>query len=113
MYLNKEITTTSLASSVCAVRQYIALENKNVDKHRVNVLVHVNEKDFSPSIRVASIKACENNMEIIIDELHTIYGACTNRFTLENSSFALIHKTLQIRTEDALRQKMTIEVTGV
>ena len=113
MYLNKEITTTTLASSVWAVRQFIALENNNVDKHRVNVLVHVNGKDFSPGIRVASINAHEKNVEIIIEELHTIYGTCSNRFTLENSSFALIHKTLQIRTEDALGQKMTIEVTGI
>ena len=109
----KKHTSKTLATSVCAVRQYIALDNKNVDKHRVNVLVHVNEKEFSSGIRLVSIKACENTVDIIIEELHTIYGACSNRFTLENSSFALIHKTLQIRTEDALKQKITIEITGV
>ena len=113
MHMNKDSTTNSLTASVCAVRQYIALDNKNIDKHRVNVLVHVNGKDFSPGIRVASIKEGNNTVEIVIEELHTIYGSCSNRFTLEDSSFSLIHNTLQIRTKDAFQQKMTIEVTGI
>lgn len=98
-------------TSVAAVEQYIALRHENCSRHRANILVRANGKDCGPGVRVVSAKVGEGIAEIVIEDLHTIYGGRSNRFTIDDSSFCLICKTLQIKSMDTLDCPITIEIT--
>lgn len=105
-------TPKSAIASVAAVEQYIALRCENCSRHRANILVCISGKNCCSGVRVVSVKASEGIAEIVIEDLHTIYGGCSNRFTIDDSSFCLICKTLQIMSMDTLGCPITIEITG-
>jgi len=102
----------SVRKSVAAVKRYIALRQENCSRHRANILVHANGKDCCPGVRVVSAKASEDIAEITIEDFYTIYGDCSNRFTVDDSSFDLICKTLQIKSVDVFGCLITVEITG-
>lgn len=111
--MSNESSPKTAITSVAAVEQYIALRRENCNRHRASVLVHANGKDCFPDVRVVSAKASEGTAEIIIEDFHTIFGDRSNRFTVEESSFYLIGKTLQIKSKDNFDCPITVEITGV
>lgn len=108
---NEPISATEI--SVAAVKQYISLAPENRKRHLANILIHANGIDFSSGVRFVSAKASEDAVEIVVEELSTVYGDCFNTFTLKDSSFAIFCKTLQIKTSNALGQNVTVEITGI
>lgn len=109
--MNKELVTTTAMVSVAAVERYISLAPQNRNRHLANILVHANGKDLTPSVRFISAKACEDAVEIIIEDFHTIYGDRSNRFTLEDSSFSFVGSTMNIKTENAFGCLITVAIT--
>lgn len=110
--MNDERTNNSTAASIWAVEQYIALKPENCNRHQAYVCVCANGKDCSSGVRAVSANIGRDTAEITIEDLHTIYGGCSNRFTAKDSSFSLICKTLQIKSENALGCTITVEITG-
>ena len=111
--MSKESNSKTAITSVAAIEQYIALGRENSNRHRANVLVHANGKACCPDVRVVSAKVSESTAEIIIEDFHTIFGDRSNRFTVEESSFSLIGKTLQITSKDNFDCPITVEITGI
>ena len=100
-------------ASINAVKQYLALREENLDRHKANVLVHANGKDLSPGVRFISVKAFKDAVEIIIEDFHTIYGDRSNRFTLKDSSFSFIGKTMEISARDMFDFPIAVTITTV
>lgn len=111
--MSNEIVKNPAEISVAAVEKYIALQQENCNKHQATIIVCANGKDLGSGVRDVFVNVSKDTVEIIIEDLYTIYGDCSNRFTTEDSSFSLICKTLQIKSKDALGCPITIEITGV
>ena len=97
--------------SFSALMQYISKNEQNAYRHKANVLVHSNRKDYGPGTREVSIFVEENFGQVIIEELHTIYSCCSNTFTTNNSSFSFVSGTLQIKSKDSLLGYISISIT--
>jgi len=69
-------------------------------------------KTVAPGVRVVSAKASEDIAEITIEDFHTIYEDHSNGFTVDDSFFDLICKTLQIKSVDVFDCPITLEITG-
>ena len=110
--MGNEVNLRNVAS-VDAVQQYLGLRTENSDRHKANVLVHAHGKDLTPGVRFISVKVCENVLEIIIEDFHTIYGDRSNRFTLEDSNFSFIGKTMEIKAKDTFGFPITVAITTV
>lgn len=108
-----ELAPSTRITSIAAAEQYIALRRENSGRHRAAVLVHANGKDYSPGMRIVYAKVRKSTVEIIIEDLHTIYRDCANRFTEKESSFYLFGQTLQIKSMDYFNRQISIEITGV
>lgn len=111
--MSNELSPKTAKTSVAAVKQYIALRRGNCNRHQASVLVHANGKDCCASVRVVSANVSKGTVEIIIEGFDTIHGERSNRFTIEDSTFSLICKTLQIKSKDTLGCPITVEITGV
>lgn len=62
--------------SVFAIKQYIAKNKSNADRHEANVLVHAERKDFGWGKRFVSATVNQDVGQVIIEDLCTIYGGC-------------------------------------
>jgi hypothetical protein len=77
----------------------------------LTILVRANRKDYGPGFLVASVTATGEVGQIIIEDLHTVYGNCSNTFTTKDSSFSFIANTLCVRTKDAIQGEISINIT--
>lgn len=79
--------------------------------HKATVLVCANGKVFGSKVLDVFVDLRGDVVEIIIEDLHTVYKDCANRFNNENSSFCLISKTLQIKSKNSIECPITVELT--
>ena len=99
------------AESISAISQYIEKNKHNVGRHKANVLVYAERKDHGPATRFISASVEKDIGQVIIEDLNTIYGGCTNTFTTQDSSFSFINGTLCIRTKNSIGSEISIDVT--
>lgn len=102
---------TKVAESVSAIKQYIEKNKQNVGRHKANVLVYADGKDHGPATLFVFANIEKENGQVIIEDLHTIYGGCTNTFTTKDSLFLFVNGTLCIKSSDALGGEISIDVT--
>ena len=101
-----------LTASKIATQQYIASKNECRRRHEAYVVTSVHGKE-QHGVRFVSANASLESAEVIIEELHTICGHHTNRFTPENDDFVIINnKTLQIRPKSSICGPIVIEITA-
>jgi len=101
----------NIAESISAIKQYISKSEQNVDRHRANILIHADKKDYGPGIRIVFTSVEEDFGKVIIEELHTLCGSCSNTFTTKDSRFYYVAGTLCINTEGSLGGKISINIT--
>ena len=101
----------NVAESISAIKQYISKSEQNADRHKANILIHANKKDYGPGTRVVSISVEGDFGKVIIEELHTLYGSCSDTFTTKDSRFSFVAGTLCINAEDPLGGKISINIT--
>lgn len=99
------------SESIFAIKQYIAKEPENMKFHYANILVHANKKDHGPGMRRLNVCINEDEGKVIIEDLHTIFGGCSNIFTTKDSSFVFVTNTLCIKTNDAINGEISINIT--
>lgn len=104
--INQEST-----KSIIAIKQYIEKNKQNVERHKANVLVYAERKDRGPATRFIFANVEKDIGQVIIEDLHTIYGGCTNIFTTQDSSFSFINGTLCIKTKNSFGSEISIDVT--
>jgi hypothetical protein len=97
--------------SVFAIKQYIAKNKSNADRHEANVLVHAERKDFGWGKRFVSATVNQDIGQVIIEDLFTIYGSCTNIFTTQNAIFTYCAGTLRIKAKNAVGVDISINIT--
>lgn len=105
------MNNTETAESISAIKQYIEKNKQDVRRHKANVLVYAERKDHGPATRFIFASIEKDIGQIIIEDLHTVYGGCTNTFTTQDSSFSFINGTLCIRTKNSFGSEMSIDVT--
>lgn len=103
---NKETT-----ESISAIKKYIEKNEQNVGRHLATILVYAERKDFGPGTRFVFANVEKDIGQVIIEELHTIYGGCTNLFTTQDSSFSFINGTLCIKTKNTFGNEISIDIT--
>lgn len=97
--------------SIQAITQYIAKDNKKAERHRANIIIHTNGRDYGPGIRTVSATVTAKTGQVIIENLHTIYGGCSNILTTENAIFTLVSNTLCIKTSNTIGGDISINIT--
>lgn len=97
--------------SISAIKQYIAKSEQNVGRHKANVLVHANRKDYCPGTRVVYATVNGEVGQVIIEDLHTICSCCSDTFTTKESSFSFVSGTLRIKAKDSLVGEISINIT--
>ncbi len=102
---------TETAKSISAIKQYIEKNKQDVGRHKANVLVYAERKDRGPASRFISASVEKDIGQVIIEDLNTIYGGCTNTFTTQDSSFSFINGTLCIKAKDSFGSEISIDVT--
>ena len=101
----------NVAESISAIKQYISKSEQNANRQRTNILVHADKKDCGQGIRIVCIFVEEYFGKVIIEELHTLCGSCSNTFTTKDSRFSFVVGTLCINAEDPLGDKISINIT--
>lgn len=101
------------AESIAAVKQYISLDSEKSQRHLANIIVCVDGKDFCTGVKMISVKADKDSVEIVIEDFHILHAEQSNKFTLENSCFFVHGNTLQIKSINVWGQKTTIEITKI
>ena len=100
-----------IENSIFALEQYIAKDVRRADIHKAWVLVHVNGKDYPPGMRTVCVSVNGNVGQVIIEDLHTIYGDCLNAFTAQDSIFTIFSNTLCIKATDRFGKEISINIT--
>lgn len=100
-----------LAESISAIKQYFSKKGQNVDRHKANILVHSKRKDYGPEMRMVSATMNGDIGRVIIEDLHTIYGGCSNTFTTQDCSFSFVAGTLCLKVKDGLFGEISINIT--
>ena len=106
-----DIKTNISTESISALKQYIASSELKTKRHKATILIHANGKDYGPGFLVVSVTATEEVGQIIIENLHTVYGSCSNTFTTKDSYFSFIANTLCVKTKDTIQGKISINIT--
>lgn len=101
----------NIAESIFAIKQYISKSEQYTDRRRANILIHVNKKDYGPGTRVVYNSVEGDFGKVIIEEIHTLCGSCSNTFTTKDSCFSFVAGTLCINAEDPLWGEIHINVT--
>ena len=101
----------AVSKSVFAIKQYIAKDKQNADRHKAYVSIYAVEKNYGP--RYLTVFACvKNNIgEVIIENLDVAYNCSTNHFTTNDSEFSFIGRTLQIKIKDKIWGEISIDIT--
>ena len=105
------MTDKNVIESVSAIKQYVAKNKQNTDRHKANVLLHAYRKDYGPGFLIVFAYVEDEFGKVVIEDLDTIYIGCQNTFTTENSTFSYIGGTLQIKAKDTLYSDISISVT--
>ncbi|MBQ7296462.1 MAG: hypothetical protein IJW86_09810 [Clostridia bacterium] len=106
-----DIKTNISTESISALKQYIASNELKTKRHRATILIHSNGKDYGPGFLVVNVTVNGDVGQIIIEDLHTIYGDCSNTFTTKDSSFSFVSNTLCIKINDSIFGKISINIT--
>lgn len=106
-----DIKTNITTESISALKQYVASNELNIKRHKATILVHANRKDYGPVFLVVSVTVNGDVGQIIIEDLHTVYGSCSNTFTTKDSSFSFVANTLCIKTNDTISGRISINIT--
>lgn len=106
-----DIKTNISTESISALKQYIASNELKTKRHRAIILIHANGKDYGPGFLVVSVTVNGKVGQIIIEDLHTVYGSCSNTFSTKDSSFSFIANTLFVKTNDAIQGEISINIT--
>ena len=99
-----------VAKSIFAVQQYIALNEENKYRHTANVLINIYKKDYSCQSAICAT-ANDDFASVIIEDLHTVCNVSLNEFSIQNSSFAFISRTLCIKARGKLGEDIMINIT--
>lgn len=111
--MSNESNAKMAKTSATSVKQYIALRQENCNRHQAYVLVHADGRDCCSGVRIVFANVSEGKVELIIEGFDTIYRDRSNKFTVENSTFSLISRTLQIKSKDTFGKPISVEITGV
>lgn len=101
----------NVAESVSAIKQYISKSDQNADRHRANILIHVNKNDYGPGIRIVCTSVEGDFGKVIIEDLDTLCGGYPNTFTTKDCHFSFVAGTLCINAEAPLGGKISINIT--
>lgn len=100
-----------IAESLSALKQYIAKNEQNVHRHKANILIYADRKDHGPGTRVVSVTVNRKEGAVIIEDLDTIYGRCSNVFNTQDSSFFYKSNSLCIKSKGTLGGEIIIYIT--
>ena len=106
-----DIKTNNATESILALKRYVASNELHTERHKATILIHANRKDYGPGFLVVSVTVNGEVGQIIIEDLHTVYGSCSNIFTTTDSSFTFISNTLCIKRNNALAEEISINIT--
>lgn len=103
-----DIKTNILTESILALKRYVASNELHAERHKATILIHANRKDYGPGFLGVSVTVNGDIGQIIIEDLHTVYGSCSNTFT---TNFSFIANTLCVKTKDAIQGEISINIT--
>ena len=106
-----DIKTNNATESILALKRYVASNELHTERHKATILIHANRKDYGPGFLVVSVTVNGEVGQIIIEDLHTVYGSCPNTFTTKDSSFSFIANTLCVKTKHAIQGEISINIT--
>ena len=100
-----------MKESVSALEKYINMNDSCRERHEAFIITSTNGKD-QHGVRYVFMEIRKDFAVIIIDDLHSLCGHQTNRFTSEDDDFYFVgNRTLQIKPKTSLCGKLVIEIT--
>ena len=97
--------------AIAAAQQYVNIKKECRRIHDAYIGISVNGKDRH-GVRKVFVNVTDENVEIIIEDLHTLCNHNTNRFTPETDDISIINNTLQIKPKAPLFGLDVIEITA-
>ena len=101
----------ALHNAVAAAKQYVKLKKECRDRHEAFIGVSVNGQD-KHGVKKVFVDVTDENVKIIIEDLHTLCSYNTNIFTPISDDISIINNTLQIKPKDSLFGLSVIEITA-
>ena len=110
-YMNNQVSKKQVRDSIEAAQRYIETKEACRGRHEAYVSASINGENCH-GVRTVYVDITDDNVVIIIENLHTICNHNTNKFTPVTDDFSIINKTLQIRPKASLRSRVVIEITA-
>lgn len=109
--MSSNFNKTKIEEYISSINKYIAKDEKNVNRHEANILVHANKKDYGPVTRMIYVTVIGDVGKVIIEDLYSICNICSNTFTTHDSAFSFVAGTLCIKTKDELFGEISINIS--
>lgn len=100
-----------LRNAIAAAKQYVNLKEECCGRHEAFIGVSVNGKE-QHGVRTVFVDVADENVKIIIEDLHTLFNHSTDTFTPINDDITIINNTLQIRPKHPFFGPLVIEITA-
>ena len=107
------IDQNTVRASIVAAKQYSTTVAEGDNRHRANILVHENGRDYCAGIRFVCVTISEDLAEVIIEDFHTIYGDRSNWFTSQDSVWSFDGRLLHIQATDAFNNILSVSVAKI
>ena len=96
----------ALHNAVAAAKQYVKLKKECRDRHEAFI------GQDKHGVKKVFVDVTDENVKIIIEDLHTLCSHNTNIFTPISDDISIINNTLQIKPKDSLFGLSVIEITA-
>lgn len=110
-FIIQDLKVFPATESILALKRYVASNELHTERHKATILIHANRKDYGPGFLVVSVTVNGEVGQIIIEDLHTVYGSYPNTFTTKDSSFSFIANALCVKTKYAIQGEISINIT--
>lgn len=109
--MSKQDSDTELQNSIVAAQRYISIKEEYSDRHEAHVNVSINGKEHR-SVKTVFVKVTNENVEVIIEDLHTLCSDNRNTFNPKTDIISVVNNTLQIKPKKPFCGLSCIEITA-
>lgn len=104
--------TTSVASSVAAVQQYISYKKGNDDRHQAFVLTSEKEESY-PVVLYVYAQVMGDSAKVVVEWNGSCGRDYPYEFTTSNSKFSFLHKSIRIESADTFGHPISVSISAI